>query len=129
MAWVPPGVEVKMPETMPLAQGQRSTSARPSRSCSAPTSTAWSTRPSKIFVEYEPLPVVVDPEKALEPGSPLVHEDIGTNHMHRLDDGRRRHGRGGAEADVVVERRIVNHRTAGAPIEPRRAWPTSAEAG
>ena len=24
-----------------------------------------------------------------------------------------------AEADVVVERRIVNHRTAGAPIEPR----------
>src|SRR5918992_5269228 len=24
-----------------------------------------------------------------------------------------------AEADVVIERRIVNHRTAGAPIEPR----------
>ena len=33
----------------------------------------------QVLVEYDPLPVVVDPEKALEDGSPLVHEDFGTN--------------------------------------------------
>lgn len=32
-----------------------------------------------VQVEYEPLEVAVDIEKALEPGSPLVHEDVGSN--------------------------------------------------
>ena len=32
-----------------------------------------------IEVEYEPLPVVADPERALEPGAPLVHPELGTN--------------------------------------------------
>ena len=30
----------------------------------------------KIKVEYEPLPYVLDPIKAMEPDAPLVHEDI-----------------------------------------------------
>ena len=32
-----------------------------------------------IDVDYEPLPAVVDPERGLEDGSPLVHEELGTN--------------------------------------------------
>ncbi len=32
-----------------------------------------------IRVKYEPLPAVTDPIKALEPGAPLVHEELGTN--------------------------------------------------
>ena len=32
-----------------------------------------------IDVDYEPLPAVVDCERGLEDGSPLVHEDLGTN--------------------------------------------------
>src|SRR5437764_9773163 len=32
-----------------------------------------------VQVDYEPLPAVVDMEEALKDGSPLVHEDIGTN--------------------------------------------------
>ena len=32
-----------------------------------------------IRVDYEPLPAVVDPERALEPGAPLLHEAHGTN--------------------------------------------------
>ena len=32
-----------------------------------------------IEVEYQPLPAVVDCERALEPGAPLVHEEMGTN--------------------------------------------------
>ncbi len=73
----------------------------------------------QVLVEYDPLPVVVDPEKALEDGSPLVHEEFGTNTTHEWSIGGGDMDAAWAEADVVVERRIVNHRTAGTPIEPR----------
>lgn len=33
----------------------------------------------EVDVEYEPLPFVLDAEKAVEPGSPLVHEAHGSN--------------------------------------------------
>ena len=42
-----------------------------------------------IDVEYEVLPAVVDVEKAMEPDSPLVHEDWGDNieSTHRVTAG------------------------------------------
>ena len=83
----------------------------------------------QIFVEYEPLPVVVDPEKALEAGSPLVHEDIGTNKTHDWTIAGGDIDAASAEADVILERRIVNHRTRAPRSSRARAWPTSAEAG
>lgn len=40
---------------------------------------------AEIDVEYEPLPAVTDPEKAMEPGAPILHEAAGTNVAnHRL---------------------------------------------
>src|SRR5207248_1784800 len=68
--------------------------------------------------DYDPLPVVTDPEAALQ-GGPLVHEQFGTNQVHEWSLGGGDLEAGFAEADVIVERRVVNHRTAGAPIEPR----------
>ncbi|MGH7317655.1 MAG: xanthine dehydrogenase family protein molybdopterin-binding subunit, partial [Candidatus Rokuibacteriota bacterium] len=32
-----------------------------------------------VIVEYEPLPAVVDVERALAPGAPILHEAVGTN--------------------------------------------------
>ena len=32
-----------------------------------------------IEVDYEPLPAVVDPERALEDGAPIIHAELGTN--------------------------------------------------
>ena len=32
-----------------------------------------------IGVDYEVLPAVVDPEKALEPDAPILHDKVGTN--------------------------------------------------
>jgi len=57
-----------------------------------------------IDVKYEPLPPVTDPVAALEPGAPLVHEELGTNRVN-LDFGL---SYGDVEAafqraDVVVE--------------------------
>ena len=73
----------------------------------------------QVVVDYEPKPAVVDPEKALEDGSPLVWEQFGTNKTHEWGLSGGDIEAGLAEADVVVERRLVNHRIAGAPIEPR----------
>src|SRR5260370_33761563 len=32
-----------------------------------------------VDVEYEPLPAVADPEAALEPGSPLLYDELDSN--------------------------------------------------
>ena len=71
-----------------------------------------------VVVEYESLPVVTDPEKALE-GPPYVHDELGTNKVHEWSLPGGDVEAGFAQADVIVERRVINHRTAGAPIEPR----------
>ena len=73
----------------------------------------------QVLVEYDPLPVVVDIETALEDGADLVHADLGTNKCHEWSLGGGDIEAGFAAADVIVERRVVNHRTAGAAIEPR----------
>ena len=62
--------------------------------------------------------MVTDPEAALE-GGPLVHEQFGTNKVCDWSLGGGDLEAGFAEADVIVERRVVNHRMAGAAIEPR----------
>ena len=40
-----------------------------------------------VDVDYEPLPVVVDPLKALEPGSPKVRDDKDSNHIWHWEWG------------------------------------------
>ena len=70
-----------------------------------------------VVVDYEPLPVVVDPEAALR-DEQLLFPDVGTNVVQRFTSGSRADF-GGSE--VVVEERIVNQRLTAAPIEPRSA--------
>ena len=57
-----------------------------------------------IEVEYEELPAVFDPLKALEPGAPLVHEELNTNRHHlRYQFNHGDVDRALAEAAAVVE--------------------------
>ena len=42
-----------------------------------------------VDVDYEPLPVVIDPIKALQPGSPKVREDKESNHIWHWEWGDR----------------------------------------
>ncbi|MDR3573777.1 MAG: aerobic carbon-monoxide dehydrogenase large subunit [Anaerolineaceae bacterium] len=42
-----------------------------------------------VDVEYDPLPVVVDPKKALEPGAPKVRDDKESNHIWHWEWGDR----------------------------------------
>jgi carbon-monoxide dehydrogenase large subunit len=119
MVWVPPGVEVKTPEHWPLARGEVNHVGDPVAVVVGADKYGVIDAAEQVIVEYDDLPAVIDPEKALEDGAPLVHDDIGTNKTHEWALGGGDIDAAMSEADVVVERRIVNHRTAGAAIEPR----------
>src|SRR5579864_3100799 len=72
-----------------------------------------------IEVDYDPLPAVTDPEKAAQPGSPLVHETLKDNiafvakteggDWKALDD----------RGVKMIKQRLINQRLAPASIETR----------
>jgi carbon-monoxide dehydrogenase large subunit len=117
-AWVPPGVTVNNPDHWPLARGAVKHVGDPVAVVLGEDRYAVIDAAEDVVVEYEPLPVVIDAEKALE-GAPLVHEQFQTNQVHEWSLGGGDVDAGFGEADVVIERRFVNHRVAGAAIEPR----------
>jgi carbon-monoxide dehydrogenase large subunit len=118
MAWAPPGVEVSNPPHWPLARGEVNHVGDPVAIVIGDDRYAVADAAEDVFVEYEPLPAVVDPEAAIA-GGPFVHEELGTNRVHEWSLPGGDIEAGFAEADVIVERRVVNHRIAGAPIECR----------
>ena len=71
-----------------------------------------------ISVDYEPLSAVVNMESAITEGSPLVHDDKGTNtcYVYNLGGG---YDEAAKNADVVVKRRFINQRLVPAFMEPR----------
>jgi carbon-monoxide dehydrogenase large subunit len=71
-----------------------------------------------IEVEYEPLEVVVDPHRALEPDAPVIREDRGSNHVFDWEAGDKQATEAAfARADVVVEQDMVFPRSHPAPLE------------
>ncbi len=72
-----------------------------------------------VTIHYEPLPAVMDLEKAMEPGSPLVKSDrpdnIGWDAAFPAGDI----DAAFAEADVVVKERIGQQRVLPTPMETR----------
>ncbi len=64
-----------------------------------------------IDVDYEPLPAVVDAEKATQPGAPQLHENAPNNVVFTWTVGDREGtDRAIESAEVVVRQRIVNQR-------------------
>lgn len=73
----------------------------------------------RIAIDLEPLPAVVDPEAALAPGAPIVHECFETNLL-----GSFAIGKGDVEAALAaaphrLQRRFHHHRYSGMPLECR----------
>ena len=82
-----------------------------------------------IEVEYEPLPVVLDPDEAMKPEAPLLHSDLFTldegsvattpsNVAWHLEFKRGDLERGFADADIVVERSFRTRMVHQGYIEP-----------
>ena len=73
----------------------------------------------QIWVEYEPLDAVTDLEKALEPDSALLYEELGTNLASHVQQEKGNYAEAAANADLVIKRRIIIDRGAAAAMENR----------
>jgi carbon-monoxide dehydrogenase large subunit len=64
-----------------------------------------------IEVDYQPLPVVVDAEKATQPGAPQLHENAPNNICMDWKNGDKEGTEAAlASSEVVVKQRLVNQR-------------------
>jgi aerobic carbon-monoxide dehydrogenase large subunit len=72
-----------------------------------------------IEVEYEDLPAVVDPEAALAPGAPLLHDHLENNLVAEMTQTVGDPSRAFAEADVVIQLPFRFGRASGQPLEAR----------
>src|SRR5436305_2886916 len=75
LAWVPPGVEVHNPDHWPLARDAVKHVGDPVAVVLGDDRYAVVDAAEDVVVEYDPLPVVTDPEAALQ-GGPYVHEQV-----------------------------------------------------
>ena len=73
----------------------------------------------QIEVDYDPLDAVVDPERALVDGAPILHEEFKSNSVTfaavpnpAVDEAMKK-------ADKIIRFRIHNQRLAPVPMEPR----------
>ncbi|QRP50370.1 xanthine dehydrogenase family protein molybdopterin-binding subunit [Amycolatopsis sp. FDAARGOS 1241] len=70
-----------------------------------------------VVVDYDQLPAVMDPERAIEPGSPLVHPDQGTNVMAHREFTWGAVAEAFEHADHTVRTRVRWNRNSTVPLE------------
>lgn len=73
---------------------------------------------SLVKVDAAELPTVLDPEEALEPGAPLIHEERGSNivNEHRVRKGDIE--KGFSESDIIIEEDFSTQFVEHAYLEP-----------
>jgi carbon-monoxide dehydrogenase large subunit len=113
----PPGL--RNPPRLPLAQNEVCFAGEPVALVLAQTRYQARDAADLVRVEYDPLPVVADPEAALEPGAPLARADLPDNlaYEHTWSTGEL--DQAFARAHRVVRGRFVNQRLAPLPLETR----------
>jgi CO/xanthine dehydrogenase Mo-binding subunit len=72
-----------------------------------------------VSVEYDSLPAVTDPEKALDPRSPKVHDYLRNNLSSRASFTAGDVAKAFKRADEVVKVKLFNQRLSPTPMEPR----------
>ena len=76
-----------------------------------------------IDVDYEPLPVAIDVEKAMQPDSPILYEEFKTNVATAMHPSSEQIDKIFADTvangGVIVKERFVNQRLAPSPMETR----------
>jgi CO/xanthine dehydrogenase Mo-binding subunit len=94
----------------------------------------------RIVVDYEVLPHVLDVREAMQPGAPILHDDLRTrglappsdeptNVAARIELGRGDLAAGFAEADVTLERELTTCTVHQGYIEPHAAVAQTSEDG
>src|ERR1700737_383738 len=73
----------------------------------------------RIEINYERLPVVLDIEKAIEKGAPILHEELGTNLSYDVKFAAGDAEAAFKEAEITTKHRLLTHRLIPIAIEPR----------
>lgn len=84
----------------------------------------------QIFVDCEPLDVVVTLDQALAPGAPLIHEDLDQNLNAHVIQHKGDYAAIRDQADVLIKRRFVYDRGTAAAMENRgivASWDAKSE--
>src|SRR3989440_5446754 len=110
--------ELKVPDHRPLASDRVYFVGHPIAAVVATDSYAARDAVDLIVVDYEELPVVVDPEEAAKGGA-VVHEKFGDNIAYKLTAGEGDIDAALSSADRVIKQRILNQRLAPIAMEPR----------
>jgi aerobic carbon-monoxide dehydrogenase large subunit len=120
-AWLIPNSELKTPPYAPLAsEVVRYAGEAVAVVLAEDPYTAEDAR-ELIEVDYEPLPVVVDQEKALQKGAPQLHTEAPGNVAFHWKLAGGDIDQAFKDAEVVVSQRFVNQRLIPSAMEPRAA--------
>jgi carbon-monoxide dehydrogenase large subunit len=111
--------DLKMPAHPPLAKGHARYVGEPVAAVVAETLYQARDAAELVDVDYEPLPAVVDMEKALEEGAALVYPEYKSNlaFVHPLKNGDVEAAF--KKADATVKERLLNQRLAPVSMETR----------
>jgi carbon-monoxide dehydrogenase large subunit len=120
-AWIPPDSDVKAVDHPALAKGVVRYQGDAVAVVVAEDRYQAEDALELINVDYDPLPAVVSPEAAMQPGAPLLHEDAPNNQaFHWVAEGGDTDAVFAA-ADVIVKDTILQQRLIPNAMEPRSA--------
>jgi carbon-monoxide dehydrogenase large subunit len=111
--------ELKVPKYPVLAQGKAIFVGQPVAAVVATDKYKARDAVDLIEVDYEPLDVVTDAEKAAQSATPVIHEEFGTNIAYVHSAGTGDVDAAFKQADKIVTQRIVHQRLAPIALEPR----------
>ena len=121
-AWLIPDSDLKQPEHPALAKGKVRYVGDGVAIVLADDRYAAEDAADAVVVEYEELPVVVDPEAATQDGAPQLHDDVENNIVFRWAPFDKVASDGVFNtAEVVVREKIIQQRLLPTAMEPRAA--------
>jgi carbon-monoxide dehydrogenase large subunit len=114
-----PTGDARQPRRPVLAEGRVRMLGEPVAVVVAESRSAAADGVEAVEVDYEPLPVVVDAERALADDAPLLHEDAPGNLCCTIPHETEGFEGAVQDAEVVIRQRIVNQRLTPVAMEPR----------
>lgn len=114
------GMQPHLPERPVLAHGRVRCIGEPVAMVIAETALIAQDAAELIAVEYEELPVVIDPEQALAAGAPQLHDNVPGNMSFEYEAGDAAATAAAfAQAASVTKLKLAVTRVAPSPMEPR----------
>ena len=114
------GMDARIPDRPVLAHGRVRFVGEPVAIVVATSALAAQDASELVAVEYEDLPVVIDPEEALKPGAPLLHDSVPGNQPFEYEAGDKAAVEAAfARAAHVTRVKMESTRVVPSPMEPR----------